>query len=180
METNLIDLIFIFTVVVSGSLALYQGFFKELLALFGWVIAFVNIKIFFSSLSNSLKTIIENDLIRDIIIISFVFIFTLIVWRLLSIPILKIFKSTSIGYLDKFLGFVFGIFRVFFLTCIIFIYTILPNEKDNYPNYLKESNILPIIENFSIFLVNNFEFLNTEMMQVIIENEKENEIPEVE
>ena len=98
----------------------------------------------------------------------------------MSIPILKIFKSTSIGYLDKFLGFVFGIFRVFFLTCIIFIYTILPNEKDNYPNYLKESNILPIIENFSIFLVNNFEFLNTEMMQVIIENEKENEIPEVE
>ena len=62
METNLIDLIFIFTVVVSGSLALYQGFFKELLALFGWVIAFVNIKIFFSSISNLLKTIIENDL----------------------------------------------------------------------------------------------------------------------
>ena len=31
----------------------------------------------------------------------------------------------------------------------------------------------------SIFLVNNFEFLNTEMMQVIIENEKENEIHEV-
>ena len=104
METNLIDLIFIFMVVLSGSLALYQGFFKELLALFGWVIAFVNIKIFFSSISNLLKTIIENDLIRDVIIISFVFIFTLIVWRLLSIPILKIFKSTSIGYLDKFLG----------------------------------------------------------------------------
>ena len=40
---------------------MYQGFFKELLALFGWVIAFVNIKIFFSSLSNSLKTIIRGD-----------------------------------------------------------------------------------------------------------------------
>ena len=180
METNLIDLIFIFSVVVSGSLALFQGFFKELLALFGWVIAFVNIKIFFNSLSNSLKTLIENDSIRDFIIISFVFIFTLIVWKLLTIPILKIFKSSSIGYLDKLLGFLFGVFRVFFLACIIYIYTLLPNEKNNFPYYIKESRILPLVESLSIFLVNNFEFLDNEMMQVIIENEKENELPEVE
>ena len=29
METNLIDLILIFSIVISGSLALFQGFFKE-------------------------------------------------------------------------------------------------------------------------------------------------------
>ena len=46
METNVIDLILIFSIVISGSLALFQGFFKELLALLGWVVAFVNIKIF--------------------------------------------------------------------------------------------------------------------------------------
>ena len=48
METNVIDLILIFSIVISGSLALFQGFFKELLALLGWFVAFINIKIFFS------------------------------------------------------------------------------------------------------------------------------------
>ena len=55
METNLIDLILIFSIVISGSLALFQGFFKELLALLGWVTAFINIKIFFSDISKDVQ-----------------------------------------------------------------------------------------------------------------------------
>ena len=103
METNLIDLILIFSIVISGSLALFQGFFKELLALLGWVTAFINIKIFFSDISNLLINIIANDSLRDIFVISSIFIITLIIWRLISIPLLKIFKSTSIGYLESLL-----------------------------------------------------------------------------
>ena len=53
METNLIDLILIFSIVISGSLALFQGFFKELLALLGWVTAFINIKIFLTFTKDS-------------------------------------------------------------------------------------------------------------------------------
>ena len=92
METNVIDLILIFSIVISGSLALIQGFFKELLALLGWVVAFVNIKIFFVHLSIPLVIFIENDALRDIVVISTIFILTLIIWRVISIPILKIFK----------------------------------------------------------------------------------------
>ena len=135
METNVIDLILIFSIVISGSLALFQGFFKELLALLGWVAAFINIKIFFVHLSKLLEVFIENDSLRDIIVISAIFILTLIIWRVISIPILKIFKSTSIGYLDKLLGFLFGVFRVFVLACIIYIYTCLlytsPSPRDS-------------------------------------------------
>ena len=80
METNLIDLILIFSIVISGSLALFQGFFKELLALLGWVTAFINIKIFFSDISNLLINIIVNDSLRDIFVISSIFIITLIIW----------------------------------------------------------------------------------------------------
>ena len=66
METNVIDLILIFSIVISGSLALFQGFFKELLALLGWFVAFINIKIFFTHLSKPLVIFIENESLRDI------------------------------------------------------------------------------------------------------------------
>lgn len=175
METNVIDLILIFSIVISGSLALFQGFFRELLALLGWVVAFVNIKIFFASLSKSLVMFIENDSLRDIVVISTIFILTLIIWRVISIPILKIFKSTSIGYLDKLLGFFFGVFRVFVLACIIYIYTLMPNKKEDFPEYTKDSKILPLIENLSVRLTDNFEFFNKTEMQDIIKNDNKNE-----
>ena len=175
METNVIDLILIFSIVISGSLALFQGFFKELLALLGWVAAFINIKIFFAHVSKLLEVFIKNDSLRDIIVISAIFILTLIIWRIISIPILKIFKSTSIGYLDKLLGFFFGVFRVFVLACIIYIYTLMPNEKEDFPEYAKNSRILPLIENLSAMLTDNFEFFNETEMQDIIKSEKKNE-----
>mgnify|MGYP002881225055 FL=1 len=175
METNVIDLILIFSIVISGSLALFQGFFKELLALLGWVAAFINIKIFFVHLSKLLEVFIENDSLRDIIVISAIFIITLIIWRVISIPMLKIFKSTSIGYLDKLLGFFFGVFRVLVLACIIYIYTLMPSEKKDFPEYAKNSKILPLIENLSAILTDNFDFFNETEMQNIIKSEKKNE-----
>ena len=175
METNVIDLILIFSIVISGSLALFQGFFKELLALLGWVAAFINIKIFFAYISKLLEVFIENDSLRDIIVISAIFILTLIIWRVISIPILKIFKSTSIGYLDKLLGFFFGVFRVFVLACIIYIYTLMPNEKEDFPEYTKDSKTLPLIEKLSVMLTDNFEFFSQTEMQDIINSDNKNE-----
>jgi len=175
METNVIDLILIFSIVISGSLALFQGFFKELLALLGWVLAFVNIKIFFSYLSKPLLIFIEHDSLRDIVVITIIFILTLIIWRVISIPILKIFKSTAIGYVDKLLGFFFGIFRVLILACIIYIYTLMPNEKEDFPEYTKDSKTLPLIEKLSVMIADNFEFFNETEMQDLIKSDNKNE-----
>ncbi len=169
MDNNLIDLILIFSMIISGTLALFQGFFKEFLALLGWVIAFINIKIFMPFFSQPLESIIVNDVLRDITIISLIFILTLIIWRIISIPILKIFKSTSIGYLDKFLGFVFGITRILILACIIYIYTLLPNEKESHPEFTKNSKLLPVVEGISLIFTENFEIFNIRPL-----SEKEN------
>jgi len=159
--------------VISGSLALFQGFFKEFLALLGWVAAFINIKIFMPLISIPLEKIINNDSLRDIIAISLIFIITLLIWRIISIPILKIFKSSSIGYLDKVLGFIFGILRIIVLACILYIYTLLPNEKDSFPDIVKNSKLLPFIEDISLIINENFDFFNT---NTLIESEKADNI----
>ena len=174
MDNNIIDLILIFSVIISGTLALFQGFFKEFLALLGWVIAFINIKIFMPLLNPSLENIIANDTLREIIIISLIFISTLIIWRIISVPLLKIFKSTSIGYLDKLLGFLFGVARILILACIIYIYTLLPNEKELYPEFAKNSKLLPVIEGVSLLIIENFEIFDIRPLNEIESFELEN------
>ena len=174
MDNNIIDLILIFSVIISGTLALFQGFFKEFLALLGWVIAFINIKIFMPLLNPPLENIIANDTLREIIIISLIFISTLIIWRIISVPLLKIFKSTSIGYLDKLLGFLFGVARILILACIIYIYTLLPNEKELYPEFAKNSKLLPVIEGVSLLIIENFEIFDIRPLNEIESFELEN------
>ena len=174
MDNNIIDLILIFSMIISGVLALFQGFFKEFLALLGWVIAFININIFMPFLSQPLENIIVNDTLRDIIIISLIFILTLIIWRIISFPLLKIFKSTSIGYLDKLLGFLFGVARILILACIVYIYTLLPNEKEFYPEFAKNSKLLPIIEGISLIITENFEIFDIRPLNEIENFELEN------
>ena len=169
MDNNIIDLILIFSMIISGSLALFQGFFKEFLALLGWVAAFINIRIFMPLISAPLGQIINNNSLRDIIAISLIFVISLLIWRIISIPILKIFKSSSISYLDKALGFIFGILRIIVLACILYIYTLLPNEKDTFPEIAKNSKLLPFIENISLVITENFDFFN---INTLIESEK--------
>ena len=173
MDNNIIDLILIFSMIISGALALLQGFFKEFLALLGWVIAFININIFMPFLSQPLENIIVNGTLRDIIIISLIFILTLIIWRIISVPLLKIFKSTSIGYLDKLLGFLFGVTRILILACIIYIYTLLPNEKELYPEFVQNSKLLPFIEGISLLITENFEIFDIRPLNEIKSSELE-------
>ncbi len=173
MDNNIIDLILIFSMIISGSLALFQGFFKEFLALLGWVAAFINIRIFMPLISAPLEKIINNDSLKDIIAISLIFIITILIWRIISIPILKIFKSTSINYLDKVLGFIFGILRIIALACILYIYTLLPNEKNAFPEIAKNSKLLPFIEDISLVITENFDFFN---LDTLIESEKADNI----
>ena len=43
MDPNLLDIIIILTMLVSGLLALTQGFVKEILSLMGWIVSFISV-----------------------------------------------------------------------------------------------------------------------------------------
>lgn len=55
----------------------------------------------------------------------------------------------------------------------------MPNEKDNFPEYTKNSRLLPIIQSLSELLVDNFDFFNENKIQDII-NDTNNENNETE
>ena len=165
MENNIIDTVLIISMLVSGIFALTQGFIREILSLFGWVVAFINLKIFMPESTQYVSVFIENKPLANLITISIIFVSTLILWRIFSIPLEKLFKKTSIGYIDRFLGFIFGIFRIFLIVGIVYMVIVLPIEKENRPNYLQESKISPFIENLAIFLRKNLQIIDISLDQ---------------
>ena len=69
--------------------------------------------------------------------------------------IIKLFKVTSINYIDRILGFIFGILRVYILLLITFAILILPLDNADRPNYIKSSFVSPIIEKSVNLILNN-------------------------
>tara|TARA_X000001036_G_scaffold369112_1_gene355062 strand:- start:35 stop:586 length:552 start_codon:yes stop_codon:yes gene_type:complete len=161
MDPNLLDIIIILTMLVSGVLALTQGFVKEILSLIGWIVSFVSVIVFMPEAGKYLRPFFESQALSDLITISIIFTVTLLAWRLLSLFIGKIFKFTSIGYIDRTLGFLFGLLRIYILASIIFGVFIQKIEQEKRPLYIQSSNLTKVIESSNNFLFSNFPELES-------------------
>ncbi len=161
MDPNLLDIIIILTMLVSGLLALTQGFIKEILSLVGWIVSFVSVILLMPEAGNYLKPFFESQAMSDLITISIIFIVTLLVWRLLSLFIVKLFKFTSIGYIDRTLGFLFVVLRIYILASIVFAIFIQKIEMERRPSYVQNSSISEVIEDSNILIFNNFPELKS-------------------
>ena len=101
MDINWLDIILIFSMLVSGLLALTQGFIKEILSLIGWVISFISVTVLMPGAGKFLRPFIESESVSDLITIGLIFLVTLMIWRVASLLIVKLFKVTSISYIDR-------------------------------------------------------------------------------
>ena len=155
MDVNWLDIILIFSMLVSGLLALTQGFIKEILSLIGWVISFISVTALMPDAGKFLRPFVESESLSDLITIGLIFLVTLMIWRVASLLIVKLFKITSISYIDRILGFIFGVFRIYILASIIFAVFVLPIDNLDRPKYVKSSNISPIIEKSTNRLLKN-------------------------
>jgi membrane protein required for colicin V production len=155
MDINWLDIILLSSMLISGLLALTQGFIKETLSLIGWIISFISVTILMPEAGKFLKPFIDSESLSDLITIALIFIVTLLIWRVISLMIIKLLKITSINYIDRILGFIFGVLRVYILLLIAFAILILPLESTDRPDYIKVSNISPIIEKSVNLTLNN-------------------------
>ena len=161
MNPSLLDIIIVLTMLVSGVLALTQGFIKEILSLVGWLISFITVILLMPQAGEYLRPFIESEALSDLITISVIFILTLLTWRLFSLLVGRLFKLNSIGYIDRALGFLFGVLRIYILASLIFGIFVQSLEINKRPLYVKSSLIIPIIENSNNFFINIFPELKS-------------------
>jgi membrane protein required for colicin V production len=146
-ELNLttLDLAVIGVVALSGLFALFRGLVVEVLSVVSWVGAAVVFLYAFPYARPYAREVISFTPLADAIAGIAVFLAALIVLSLLGRLLARAVHGGSVSWIDRILGFLFGLARGVFVLGVLllgFDQFVPPSE---HPNWLKTSRTQPII-----------------------------------
>jgi membrane protein required for colicin V production len=97
--------------VLSALFAAWRGLVREVLALAGWVAAFLAAVLYSGNVATMLSPSLGGSGLRYLAAFALVFVGTLIVFALIAWALSKFLRAIGLGFLDRFLGAVFGLAR---------------------------------------------------------------------
>ena len=109
---NAFDWSIIFLVILSMLFAFFRGVTRELIALVAWVLGFVAAVALTPLLGGMLPEIGSNPVLRYLLAFIAVFIGCLVLGALIAWPLATVIHKAGLGFVDRFLGAVFGAARV--------------------------------------------------------------------
>lgn len=117
---------------ISIVISIMRGAVKELLALFGWVAAFIIAKTYASQLAPLLPQDIPTEALKVLAAFLILLIAVLFINSLLSIAVSSVVSKIGLGWLNRFLGVILGFMKGFLIVCVLVLLaglTSLPKEK---------------------------------------------------
>ena len=143
---NIVDLVIMASLLVSGLLALSRGFVKEVLFIAGLVLAAFAALTWFPSVQLFLEHYIGQALIAGSIAFVVIFVSVLTAASYLSSAISRRVRGSEIGILDRSLGFLFGLARGALVIALAYLllvqfYPALLQEKE-----LRTARAMPAVE----------------------------------
>jgi membrane protein required for colicin V production len=114
-----IDWAFIVLVTLSVIVGLVRGLVYEVMALLGWVVAYVAAHALGLQVAPALPVGAPGSALNAVIGFVAVFVATLIVWSLLSWALRKLVQASPLNPLDRVLGAVFGLLRGVLVALVI-------------------------------------------------------------
>ncbi len=157
MPIELLDIILIALMLISGFLAMVRGFSRELLSISSWVIAGLVAFTFheqFTPLAAEYTTsITSNELVPKIAAGAVIFLITLIVVSLVTMKIADFIVDSRVGALDRTLGFIFGAARGALLVMVLLMFY-LNFFPENQPGWVANAKSKPMLESMGESLIN--------------------------
>jgi len=114
-----LDYVVIGVVAVSVLLGWWRGLVYEVLSLLGWVAAYMVAWLFSVDVARYLPQGMGPETIRMVASFALLFVVTLIVSGILAWLLSKLVKIAGMGWLDGFLGALFGVLRGGFLVLVM-------------------------------------------------------------
>lgn len=143
---NGFDLAVIVAVLVSGLLALYRGFVKEVLAVAGWIGAGLAALYLFPPVQPLARQYISPNLLADAVAGIGLFIAALVALSLVSHALSARVRDSGLGPLDRALGFVFGLLRGAALVAVAWLVLLWVWPVQDHPPTLREARVVPLLE----------------------------------
>lgn len=116
---------------VSIILSIFRGFVRESLAIAGWVVAFIVASAYTSFFEQFLPIEIAGETLRFFITFVLTFLAVLLVTALITMLLTAFIKGIGLGFIDRFLGSIFGFLRALIIVTLLVLIaglTTIPNQ----------------------------------------------------
>lgn len=121
INLNVTDYIILGIIVLSVLISLSRGFIREALSLTTWLIAAYLAFTMSTNLSDQLSGYISSSSIRMIVSFLAIFLAIIIAGAILSFFISKLISFSGLGFIDRFLGILFGAARGILLVALVLL-----------------------------------------------------------
>jgi len=143
---TLVDISILVIMLISGLLALFRGFMREILAIAAWGTAALVTLYTYPKLLPAAKSYINNDIVATIAVVGGVFIGTLIVVSIVTVRISNRIQDSPIGALDRTLGFLFGLARGLLIVVVCFLFFSKYAQERQWPDSLAKAKSLVVLK----------------------------------
>jgi membrane protein required for colicin V production len=123
------DWLVVCVVAFSTLFAFFRGVIREVIALIAWVVGVVGALVYAPSLAALLPDVGGHPALRYAIAFALLVIATLLAGALVAWPLAKAVRAAGLGFVDRFLGSIFGFVRgVVLMLAVVFVagFTALP------------------------------------------------------
>ena len=136
---------------LSGLLAMYRGFTREILSIVSWLVAAGAVLYFVLYHKKEAEALAKQFgaplPVGQIVAGGIIFLVVLIIVHLLTARVSDSILDSRVGMIDRILGFGFGLVRGFVIVMIPYMFyeQFVPNQKDQFP-WVKEAISLPYLK----------------------------------
>jgi len=152
LPINVTDLIILVVLLLSALLAFSRGFVHEVLGVGAWIGAIIATLWLFTPVQAIARELIAIELLADIAAGVAIFLVALILLSIVSRMIGRRVRESSLGFLDRTLGVLFGLLRGALIVCLFWLGISWLMPKDQHPEWLREAQALPLVEAGAGFL----------------------------
>jgi membrane protein required for colicin V production len=151
MKFQILDLILVGIMLISGLLALARGFTREVLSLVAWGLA--ALAAYFAIKQKPIMDLVaphfEKPVMGQIAVAAGAFIVVLIIVSVISVKISDRVVDSSVGAFDRTLGFFYGLARGLILVAIAYLFYgwLLPPDRQE--DWVRNAVTLPAIRTVS-------------------------------
>ncbi|MBL6945885.1 MAG: CvpA family protein [Rhodospirillales bacterium] len=121
LPVNITDIAVGVVLLISALLAYARGFVHEVLSVFGWIGAIFATIYGLPFVKPYARELIPVELIADLAAGVAIFVLTLVLLSFVTRGIAGMVKASALNFLDRSLGFLFGVVRGAVIICILYI-----------------------------------------------------------